>query len=326
MMNILFTSVGRRVSLIRNFKKSLNELGVKGNIITTDFQKNAPASFIGDFYEQVPLIKDPTYIETLKNLCNKYEIKLLIPLIDTELTLLSTHKDNFQDIGVTLLVSSPETNEICFDKRKTYRFFKQIGVETPEISDPENILAKDDPAKYPFLIKPFDGSASVGVTKINNRKELDFFKDYVRNAIVQEFLIGKEYTLDILADFPGKVRCVVPRLRIETRAGEISKGITVKNPLLIAAGKTVVEALPGAVGCITVQCFLTPDDQIKFIEINPRFGGGFPLSFEAGADFPRWIIEMMLGREADISIDGWKDGVVMLRYDDAIFVTKEMIL
>ncbi len=129
-----------------------------------------------------------------------------------------------------------------------------------------------------------------------------------------------------MADFPGKVRCVVPRLRIETRAGEISKGITVKNPLLIAAGKTVVEALPGAVGCITVQCFLTPDDQIKFIEINPRFGGGFPLSFEAGADFPRWIIEMMLGREADISIDGWKDGVVMLRYDDAIFVTKEMIL
>lgn len=325
MMNILFTSVGRRVSLIRNFKKSLNELGVKGSIITTDFKKNAPASFISDFHEQVPLVKDPTYIEALKNICNKYEIKLLIPLIDTELNLLSTHKDNFQDVGVTLLVSSPETNKICFDKRKTYLFFKEIGVETPELFDQEKILS-DDQAKYPFLIKPFDGSCSVGVTKVNNRKELDFFKDYVENAIVQEFITGKEYTLDILVDFQGKVRCVVPRLRIETRAGEISKGITVKNPLLIAAGKTVVEALPGAVGCITVQCFLTPDHRIKFIEINPRFGGGFPLSFEAGADFPRWIIKMMLGKETDIPIDGWKNGVVMLRYDDAIFATKEMIL
>lgn len=222
------------------------------------------------------------------------------------------------------MVSSSETNEICFDKRNTYKFFKSAGIPTPEILNAEEILA-DSQAKYPFLIKPADGSCSVGVTQIRNARELEFFKDYISNAIVQEFVVGQEYTLDILVDFEGKVRCVVPRLRMETRAGEISKGVTIKNQALIAAGKKVVELLPGAIGCITAQCFLTYDNEIKFIEINPRFGGGFPLSFQAGADFPRHIIEMVMGKTLDITIDGWQDGIVMLRYDDAVFVTKDMI-
>ena len=126
-------------------------------------------------------------------------------------------------------------------------------------------------------------------------------------------------------DFQGKVRSVVPGLPIETRAGEISKGITVKNPALIEAGKKVAESLPGAIGCITVQCFLLASGEIKFIEINPRFGGGFPLAFQAGANFPLWIMEMVLGKNLEIKIDDWQDGVVRLRYDEAIFVTKEMI-
>jgi len=165
----------------------------------------------------------------------------------------------------------------------------------------------------------------VGVTKITNPKELNFFREYIEEPILQELVVGDEYTIDVLADFNGTVCSIVPRLRIETRAGEVSKGMTVKNPAIMAATMKVVEALPGALGCITVQCFLTRGGEIKFIEINPRFGGGFPLSIQAGADFPRWIIEMMLGNEVRIAIDSWQDGVVMLRYDDAVFMSKEMI-
>jgi carbamoyl-phosphate synthase large subunit len=322
--NILFSSAGRRVALIKQFQKSLNHLGLSGSIVTADLKKNAPAAFIADVREQVPKVTDSSYVATLKDICKKHQIKLLVPLIDNELDILSLHKQDFAAIGVTILVSSTATNKICFDKRNTYDFFKTAGILTPEILKAEDILTAPE-AKYPFLIKPADGSSSIGVIKIGNARELEFFKDYIPNAIIQEFVVGQEYTLDILVDFQGKVRCVVPRLRIETRAGEISKGITVKNPALIAAGKKVVELLPGAVGCITVQCFLTPHNEIKFIEINPRFGGGFPLSFQAGADFPRWIIEMMLGKEPVITIDGWQDGLAMLRYDDAIFVTKDLI-
>lgn len=323
-LNILFTCAGRRAALIWNFKKSLAALGISGKIVTTELKKNAPASFVADALELVPKVTEPSYISRLKDICTKYQIKLLVPLIDTDLNIISLHKQDFEALGVTVLVSSIETNEICFDKRNTYNFFKSVGVSTPEILNPEEILA-DAEAKYPFLLKPADGSCSIGVTKIKNAKELEFFKNYIPNAIVQEFVVGEEYTLDILVDFQGQVRCVVPRLRMETRAGEISKGVTVKNHALIAAGKKVVELLPGAIGCLTVQCFLTFSNEIKFIEINPRFAGGYPLSFQAGADFPRWIIQMVLGKEPDISIDNWQDGLAMLRYDDAIFVTREMI-
>jgi carbamoyl-phosphate synthase large subunit len=323
-LNILFSSAGRRVSLIKYFKQALEKLSIASDIVATDSKKNAPAAFVADFQEQVPRVSDPNYVARLQDICKQHQIQLLIPLIDAELNILSLHKQDFEAIGVNLLVSSTRTIDLCLDKRNTYHFFKQVGVLTPEILSAEDIIA-DPKAKYPILIKPADGSCSIGVTKINNVRQLEFFKDYVPNAIVQEFVFGEEYTLDILVDFQGQVRCVVPRLRIETRAGEISKGITVKNPALIKAGKKLVEQLPGAIGCITVQCFLTPDDEIKFIEINPRFGGGFPLSCQAGADFPRWIIEMMLGKDLDITNDCWQDGVVMLRYDDAIFVTKDTI-
>lgn len=322
--NILFTSAGRRVSLIRHFKKTLNDMNLTGKIVTADLKRNAPAPFVSDYRELVPRVTDPGYIGVLKGICRQYKIKLLIPLIDTELVLLSHHKAEFAEMGVEVLVSSAETNEICFDKRKTHEFFKRAGVKSPEILEPEKVLS-DPEAPYPFLLKPVNGSCSVGVTKINNAKELNFFREYIAEPILQELIVGDEYTLDVLVDFDGSVYSIVPRLRIETRAGEISKGMTVKNPALMAAGMKVVEALPGAVGCITVQCFLTGEGDIKFIEINPRFGGGFPLSIQAGADFPRWIIEMMLGNKRPIAVDDWQDGVVMLRYDDAVFMMKEMI-
>jgi len=322
--NILFTSAGRRVSLIRHFKETLKAMNLPGKIVTTDLKRNAPAPFVSDHRELVPRVSDPEYIAVIKEICRYYRIKLLIPLIDTELVLLSHHKAEFAEIGVVVLVSSTETNEICFDKRRTYEFFKRTGVKTPEILEPERVLS-DPEASYPFLLKPANGSCSVGVTKITNPKELNFFREYIEEPILQELVVGDEYTIDVLADFNGTVCSIVPRLRIETRAGEVSKGMTVKNPAIMAATMKVVEALPGALGCITVQCFLTRGGEIKFIEINPRFGGGFPLSIQAGADFPRWIIEMMLGNEVRIAIDSWQDGVVMLRYDDAVFMSKEMI-
>lgn len=320
--NILFTSAGRRVVLINDFKKALTDLKLQGKIIVADRQKNIPTGFIADFQELVPSVNSDRYIDCLQEICQKYQISLIVPLIDSELYLLSKHKKIFADMGVRVLVSSPTTNEICFDKRNTYSFFKNLGIATPNILDLERTLTQQT-TNYPLMIKPANGSCSVGVTKINNQKELAFFYDYIPNAIIQEFIVGQEFTVDVLVDWQGKVRCIVPRLRMETRAGEVSKGITVKNQAIIAETKKVVEALPGAVGCITVQCFLLPKGEIKFIEINPRFGGGIPLSIQAGANFPRWIIEMSLNRP--VTIDEWQEGVVMLRYDESVFVTKEMI-
>lgn len=315
-MNILLTSVGRRVALLKEFRQSMRTSNLMGKIVATDLKKSAPASFLADAFELVPRIDDPLYVESLIEVCTRHQIDLLIPLIDTELCLLSLHRQRFSDLGVKLLVSSTATNEICYDKKQTSKFFQAIGVNTPKIYE----LSEVEEWHFPLLVKPASGSSSVGVYRVSDRKELEFFTSYVKDAIIQELIVGEEYTIDVLVDLDGKALSIVPRLRIETRAGETSKGMTVKNPDLIAAAKHVVESLPGAIGCITVQCFLQSNGDISSIEINPRFGGGYPLSYQAGADFPSWILQLLNGKRPDVSIDQWEDNLVMLRYDDAVFV------
>jgi carbamoyl-phosphate synthase large subunit len=318
-MNILLTSVGRRVELLKAFRESMCRSNITGKIVTTDLKRNAPASFLADAAELVPRINHPDYIDRLLDICDRHRIDLLIPLIDTELHLLSLHEQRFRDLGVTVLISSAAVNDICYGKKKTGLFFQTIGVKTPKVYQLAEIKDRD----FPVLIKPNQGSASVGVYQIKNRTELNFFVNYVEDPIIQELISGEEYTIDVLVNFQGKAISIVPRSRLETRAGETSKGTTVKNPALIAAAKYVVESLPGAIGCVTVQCFLQPDGEIVFIEINPRFGGGYPLAYRAGADFPLWLFQLCAGKQPQIAIDGWEDGLSMLRYDDAIFVKAE---
>ncbi len=320
-MNILLTSVGRRVALLKEFRQSMRQSNITGKIVATDLKTTAPAAFLADASELVPRIDDPHYIDSLLDICSRYKINLLIPLIDTELLLLSQHRQKFSDLGVKLLVSSTATNEICFDKQKTSEFFEAIGVKTPKLYE----LAEVEDRNFPLIVKPANGSSSVGVHRVANRQELEFFSSYIENAIVQDLIIGNEYTIDVLLDFEGKAISIVPRLRMETRAGEVSKGTTVKNPALIAAAKQVAESLPGAIGCITIQCFLQSNGDIFFIEINPRFGGGYPLAYQAGADFPSWIVQLFNGERPQIAIDEWEDNLVMLRYDDAIFVKNNEI-
>jgi carbamoyl-phosphate synthase large subunit len=324
-MNLLFTSAGRRVALVRHFKQVLADLGVPGQVLTADLRRHAPAGFVADRHVLVPPVRDPRYVPTLLEVCRSEAIRLLVPLIDTELHLLSPHREAFAAVGTTLLTCGTEANALCLDKRETAAFFAANGVATPRQHDIEALL-QDPAARYPVFLKPAAGSCSVGATRIHDARELAFFRDHVSDAIVQELLEGEEYTIDVLVDFAGRVRCVVPRLRIETRAGEVSKGMTVKDPALIAAAKAVCEQLPGALGCVTLQAFKLADGQLRFIEINPRFGGGFPLAIAAGADFPRWLVQWLLGEDPPITLDGWRDGVVMLRYDDAVFTTREAIV
>jgi carbamoyl-phosphate synthase large subunit len=173
---------------------------------------------------------------------------------------------------------------------------------------------------WPCFLKPWDGYASRGNAVVNNRKELAFFARRIPNPICQEFIKGTEYTCDVYVDFSMKVRCVVPRKRVEVRAGEVSKGQIVKHQAIMKQAAKLVEALGAGPGVITLQLFLTRDKKLKFIEINPRFGGGVPLSIKAGANFPKWILQGLLGRKTNIRFDGFKDKLIMLRYDDEVWI------
>ncbi|MEH7549365.1 ATP-grasp domain-containing protein [Neobacillus vireti] len=319
-MNILFTSSGRRVSLIKLFKETLMEQFPSGKILTADLKETAPTAFYSDKHFVVPSVVEENYIDEIIKICLEGDIKLVIPLIDTELGIMASNRHRFDNIGVKLLVSSYEVNKIANNKIETYKFFKQNLISSPKVYSEEEIKKGD--FTFPLLVKPNNGSASKGVTKINNKEELEFFKDYIPNAIVQEFINGDEYTVDVMVDFNGKVKTIVPRKRIETRAGEVSKGVTNKDFEIINAVENVVNKLPGPVGCITLQCFKEKDGEIKFIEINPRFGGGIPLSINAGANFPLWTIEICQGISFKVMDFSWKENLTMLRFDEEIYTEK----
>jgi len=318
--NILFTSLGRRVSLIRHFSRALKELQLDGKIYGADASDRSPAFHITDKSFLVPRISSADYISSLLTICSQEQIKVVIPLIDTELYVLAENRHRFQALGTQVIISSPEVISIGMHKTETYAFFKSNNIDTPAVYSTEAV--EQGRYQLPLMVKPNDGSASKMIFKAETDEQLKFFRHYVPNAIIQEFIEGDEYTLDVFVDLSGAVRCVVPRLRIEVRAGEVSKGMIVKNDRIMGLGKKVGKYLPGARGCITLQCIENRQGEIKMVEINPRFGGGAPLAIEAGADMPKWVLQMVMGQELGDVEHSYRDRLMMLRYDDAIFVQR----
>ncbi|NLX06849.1 MAG: ATP-grasp domain-containing protein [Phycisphaerae bacterium] len=319
-INILFTCVGRRYELVQAFRAAAKRLGVDLFLLGTDANPLSPALFACDKHVITRPIADPDYIPQILELVREHRIDLVIPTIDTELKHLATHRQEFQDAGARVLVSDLDVIEICQDKRRTYRFLREHGFGAPETRE----LGEVDASKltYPVFLKPWNGSASKGNAVARDEEEFGYWSKRVPHCIVQPYLEGQEYTSDVYVDFQMAVRCVVPRRRIEVRGGEVSKGQTARIPALIEQCTRLVEALGAGPGVITIQAFVTLEGEIRFIEVNPRFGGGAPLSIEAGADFPSWIIQETLGAKPRIRTDGWKDGLCMLRYDAAVWIDR----
>jgi len=316
---VLFTCIGRRVSLLNSFRRAARQLKIKASFYGTDTTELSPAMQLCDKAFLVKPVTHPGYIRQMLSIVKTNKIKLLVPTVDLDLKVLAQNKPKFAAMGCCLLVSNPEVVGICQDKRKTYRFLLKNGFDTPLTMSIQTALSKKK-LNWPCFLKPWDGYASRGNALVKNRKELAFFAKRIPNPICQEFIEGTEHTCDVYVDFNMKVRCVVPRKRIEVRAGEVSKGQVVKSLTIMKQAAKLVEVLGAGPGVITLQLFLTADSRIKFIEINPRFGGGAPLSIKAGANFPKWILQELLASKTNIRFDGFKDKLTMLRYDDEVWL------
>ena len=320
-LNILFTCIGRRVSLLNSFAAAARQLKMNVSLLGTDITDLSAALQLCDKGFLARSVTDAGYIRELLNIVRDNKVRLLVPTVDLDLKLLAQNKAKFDRMGCCVLVSSPEVVDICQDKRKTFKFITQNGFDTAVTMSVSSALSKRE-IKWPLFLKPWDGYASRGNAVVKDRRELLFFAKRIPNCIVQEFVRGDEYTCDVYVDFDMKVRCVVPRRRLEVRAGEVSKGRTVKHPRIMSETAGLVEKLGAGPGVITVQLVLTGQRQVKFIEINPRFGGGVPLSIKAGANFPKWILQQFLGRAVRIRPDGFKDGLTMLRYDAEVWLER----
>jgi carbamoyl-phosphate synthase large subunit len=269
----------------------------------------------------LPPISATDYTDLLVDLARRAKIDLLIPLIDLELQVVAAAARRLANVGCCALISSESVVRTCRDKITTYRALAQADIDTPDTWTWHEAVRRKR-HRFPYFLKPRRGSAAMGNYVVGNRDELHTFGRRVRHAIVQEFVEGAEHTLDVYTGLDGKPRCVVPRRRLEVRGGEVSKGLITKDPDIMAVGHRVAEMLGECRGVITVQCIVTADRRIRVIEINPRFGGGVPLAIHAGADFPRWILSECMGRKPRINPTGFRDDVVMLRFDDSVFVPR----
>jgi predicted ATP-grasp superfamily ATP-dependent carboligase len=318
--NILLSSAGHRIERLKMFRWTLAKLRLPGYVLVTDMSPISAAFQAADGAWTVPPCDSAEYIPTMLRLCRENNVRLLAPNIDPELTPLAVHRDQFAKVGTTVLVSTPEVVAIGEDKLLTHRWLTEHGFPTVRQATLEEVLAAPEQWPFPLIVKPRNGSASKGVAKVFDHQEL-MVATRRGEFLVQTLGQGREYTVDVLANRQGRCLCAVPRQRIEVRGGEVSKGITVRNERIMKLAAQICETLPGAYGPLNIQLFHDEaTGEMQVIEINPRFGGGFPLSWQAGAKFPKWIIEEILGRPSTAAFDQWADQLVMLRFFSAVFV------
>ena len=318
--NILILSAGRRVELVQSFQKAAKRLNIKSNVVAGDCSETAPAIYFADRKAILPRINEDNYVDEIINVCKREGIRLVIPTIDTDLLLLSEERERIEsESGAVVLISSTEVISICRDKINTQKFLEENGFKIPKMYSEEEL--DSGKLEFPLFIKPKSGSSSINTFKVNNIEELATYRSLIKEPIVQDFMEGKEFTVDVFLDFDGNLITVVPRLRMATRSGEISKGKIVKDREIIEDIKRLVEVLK-PIGHITVQLMKT-NKGIEYIEINPRFGGGAPMSIQSGADSCENLYRLLMGENLEYN-ENYRDNIMFFRFDNSICVDENL--
>lgn len=316
-LKVLFTSAGRRVELLRCFQADAEELGLAIEVHAADLRPGlSSACAAADHSFAVPRCTDPAYAGVLIDYARANAIDVIIPTIDTELQAFAAHREAFAQAGVLVNIASTRVVELARDKLATAQALAAVGVPVPRGATAPDATALEG-WQFPLIAKPRGGSSSIGIHTLQTIEEArQIVPTLGGDYLLQEKIQGPEYTVNCFYDRDGKLRSAVPHRRIEVRAGEVSKGVTERREDLMGIASQL-EQLGGLFGAICFQAILTADGPRVF-EINARFGGGFPLAHRAGARFSRWLLQMAAGREPDYSGD-WTSGLLMLRYDAAMF-------
>lgn len=314
-MNILFTCSGRRNYLLKYFKKVI---GSDGMIFAADLSPDAPTIPEADRSFIVSRIDDPTYIDQILTICTEHSVDLLISLNDLELPVLALNKERFRTVGTTVVVSSFEVIDRCFDKWKTLQFLEACGLRAPETALSLNEARQkiqNGCLRFPLIVKPRWGSASIGIERVRDIDELEMAyalvryrltdsilagvsKDLDHAILIQELLGGDEYGLDIVNDLDGNNHAVFVKQKLAMRAGETDRAVTLELPVLEALGSTIGANL-GHVGNLDCDVFWDGKSEPCVLEMNPRFGGGYPFSHVAGSDVPAALCAWWRGEIPD---------------------------
>jgi carbamoyl-phosphate synthase large subunit len=309
--NILFTSIGRRNYMIPFFRESFS-----GKIYASNSIKQTSGMFEADESFVSPPIKSDAYIPFLLDLCQQKNIKLIVPLFDMDLSVLSKEKNQFEKIGTKIIVSDSEIIEQCFDKLAYSKFENLSLVNTPNtftnLALALDALDKEE-IQFPLIIKPRWGTGSVATSIVDSKEKLEntftflasqlgesFLQDPVptgqkNQMLIQAMAKGQEYGVDIINDFEGNFYTAVIKKKLAMRAGETDMAEVVEHPQLFAAAKEIGEQFKH-IGILDADFIVDESGTICLIDLNPRFGGGYPFSHVAGINVPQ-LYKQWLNKE-----------------------------
>ena len=314
-MNVLILSCGTRNKVVQYFKQNLQGLG---KVVATDMSELAPAVYEADKFYKVPRMTDEGYIDVIFDICKKENITAVLSLIDPELSLLAKHKDDFAALGVTVVGSSYELCEMSLDKMQMFTWLSEHGYKAARsYMDIEAFLSDLDKGliSFPVFVKPVCGSASIAITKVEDRETLEFLTARNSNLMIQEFLNGQEIGADVYIDMrSGEVVSIFTKKKLLMRAGETDKAVSFKDPKLFALVERFVKEA-GYTGQIDIDIFDIAGEYY-ISEVNPRFGGGYPHAYESGCNHMKLIVNNLQGRENVKNIGAYDEGIYMMKYNE----------
>lgn len=316
---MMLSSAGRRVGLLRCFRESASVLGIDLDILACDLKPEwSPACLEADAAFAAPPAESDAFIPEMLALCQQQGIGLIVPTIDTELVAYAQARAQFAAIGTQVAVSDAPIVAMARDKFATAGFLSRAGIRAPRTVTADDFLNDRTILAFPLLAKPRRGSSSRGIGLVRDLDQVAVM-EATEPYVLQEVLDGPEYTVNLYFDGQGALKCAVPHERLRVRGGEVEKGVTVRHSLLENMAESLAGAMQGARGAMCFQTRMAADGLPSMFEINARFGGGYPLAHKAGAPFAQWMLEEWLDLPRTAA-DRWRSDVLMLRFDDALFV------
>ncbi len=316
-MNFLILAAGTRNKIVQYFKRTFEGIG---NVIATDASLLGPAIYEADKYYIVPPITAEDYLDRVLDICKKERINGLLSLIDPELSLLAANEEKFKTLGVTIIGSSYELCEMALDKMQMYEWLKTHGYNCARswINKDEFYKVLDaGKISFPVFVKPYRGSASINISKVEDKETIDLLFDHEDDLMIQEFLNGQEIGADVYIDLiSGEVVSIFTKKKLKMRAGETDKAVSFKDDKLFELiERFVLEA--GYKGQIDIDIFEI-DGHYYISEVNPRFGGGYPHAYEAGCDHMKLILNNLNGVANKKNIGAYEEGVYMMKYNEVM--------
>ena len=309
MTAVLFTCAGQRVDIVSAFSRA------GATTIATDLDPLAPALYHAHRHVPVPRIADPGYIPALKAVVEEHDVRLIVPLTDLDHIPLVRARD---ELDALLLLPDEEVVRRVGDKYLAHVFFEERGIPSPPSWLPDEV---PDDARYPLLVKVREGFGSRHIFRADDRAELEFFLRYTSvDSFVQTCCAGEEFSIDVFCDLDARCLNAIPRTMIQSKGGESIKGMTIQDRDLIEFGAHVAEAL-GLVGPGTIQCFREGADRHEVTDVNPRFGGAFPLPLAAGSRYPELALALAAGERPEPRLGEFRAGVVMTRFFSHLCLT-----